>query len=386
MNILKLVLKNLTSRKTRFAFTLGGIAVGIASLVILVSLGSGLQSQIHKQAGDLGANLIVTPKGWCAYEQVKVLSGNRLPDAIPPSELEKIEGIQGIEVFPYLTVGSAINNEPVPVTGARITEIAALKGWRVSEGKDFSNPDKFSVWAGSAIAESFKLKPGTKLTLRGQEFTIVGILESTGTGDDGVLFIPLKTAQEVYQTEDRVSFIAVKVFDIKRVDYFAQLISDKANVAVISDKQLLNSVLSVVNTVNTSLKVIAAVAILTAAFGTVNTMLTATYERKKEIGILKAIGSSNQKIFQVFLIESSLYGLIGGLIGLVIGTLASLLITPYIAQNEFTAFVSGEISTTLAAKDALLIMAGSVLTATLSGIYPALRAAKLTPVEAISYE
>ncbi|MDZ4169685.1 MAG: ABC transporter permease [Coriobacteriia bacterium] len=386
MSDLRLVLRNLFGSRSRFALTLTGITLGITALVVMMSLGSGLRTQIDKQASDLGANLVVTPKGWCAYEQVKVLSGNQLPDAIPPDELAKIEAIEGIRTLPYLTVGSALENEPVPVTGIRVADTLTEKGWTVATGeaaRDGAN----EILAGPDIAEAFALKPGSPVTLRGTEFTVTGVLDATGTRDDGVLFIPIDVAQEVYETDGRVSFVAVKVEDISQVDLFAQRIADAANVAVVSDKQLLASVLSVVDSVGTTLRVIAAVAILTAAFGIVNTMLMATFERRRDIGILKSVGSSNARIFRLFLFEAAAYGLVGGLVGLVVGSVASLVITPYIASNEFTAFIGGaSVQATPPFSEMGLILVGAVAVAAVAGVYPALRAARLTPVEAISYE
>jgi len=213
------------------------------------------------------------------------------------------------------------------------------------------------------------------------------VLEPTGTHDDGVLFVPLAVAQEVYETDGRISFAAVQVDDLEAIDLAAARISDAANVSVISDRQLLSSVLSVVNTVSTTLRVIAAVAVLTAAFGIINTMLMATFERRREIGIMKSIGSSNARIFRTFMAEAAAYGLIGGIIGLVVGSVAARFITPLIAQNEFTAFVGGATVDALPpVADMLIILGGAVLVATLAGVYPAARAARLTPVEAISYE
>ncbi|MDZ4178875.1 MAG: ABC transporter permease [Coriobacteriia bacterium] len=386
MSTFRLVLRNLFGSRSRFLLTLTGITLGITALVVMMSLGSGLRAQIDKQAADLGANLVVTPKGWCAYEQVKVLSGTQLPDAIPAEELTKIEQLDGISTIPYLTVGSAINNEPVPVTGIRMEDTVSAKGWTLADGKPPIAGER-TILAGSAIAESFELALGDTVVLRGTEFTVAGKLEPSGTADDGVLFIPLDVAQEVYETDGRVSFVAIQVDDITQVELAAQRIADAANVAVVSDRQLLASVLSVVNTVGTTLRVIAAVAVLTAAFGIINTMLMATFERRREIGILKSIGSSNARIFRLFMAEAAAYGLIGGIVGLVIGSVASRVITPYIAQNEFTAFVGGaRVDAIPPLADMAIILGGSVVVATLAGLYPAWRAARLTPVEAISYE
>ena len=386
MTDIKLVLRNLFSSRSRFALTLGGIALGITALVVMITLGSGLRAEIENQATDLGANLIVTPKGWCAYEQVKVLSGNQLPDAIPAEEVAAIEGLEGLSVLPYLTVGSAINNEPVAVTGIRMQETVEVKRWEIASG-EVPSSSAYEILAGAALADNFELVPGDELALRGTTFTVAGILESTGGGDDAVLFVPLEAAQAVYETNGRVSFLAVSVDDLTKVDLYAKQITDTANVAVISDKQLLASVLSVVDTVGATLRIIAAVAVLTAAFGIVNTMLMATLERRREIGILKSLGSPNSRIFRIFLLEAAAYGAIGGVVGLVIGLAASQIVTPLIAQNEFTAFVgSASVSSLPSLADIALIMVGSIVVSSLSGLYPAWRAARLAPVEAISYE
>ncbi len=386
MNELRLVVRNLFGSRSRFALTLTGITVGITALVVMMSLGTGLRAQIERQANDLGANLIVTPKGWCAYEQVKVISGNQLPDAIPAGEIEAIEAIDGITVLPYLTVGSAIDNEPVPVTGARLEATAKAKRWTLAAG-EMPGAGRQGILAGSAIAESFELSIGDEVVLRGTPFTVAGVMEPTGTGDDGVLFIPLDVAHEVYETDGRVSFLAVRVSDITQLDLYAQRVTDAANVAVISDRQLLASVLSVVDSVGTTLKVIAAVAVLTAAFGIVNTMLMAALERRREIGILKSLGGANVRIFRLFMMESAAYGVIGGLVGLIVGSAASHVITPLIAQNEFTAFVGGaRVEAIPPVADMAAILAGAVLIAVLAGLYPAWRAARLSPVEAIAYE
>jgi putative ABC transport system permease protein len=179
--------------------------------------------------------------------------------------------------------------------------------------------------------------------------------------------------------------VAVRVDQLEEVEAYAMKIKDVVSLGVVSDKQMLASVLSIVGTVSVTLQLIAAVAVLAAAFGIVNTMMTATYERKREIGILQAMGATRGVIFRLFLLESGIYGLLGGIGGAALGLVASMLATPLISQNGASSFVKG-------AQGGVdpLMLAGAVLFSTLiamlSGLYPAWRASRLSPVEAISYE
>lgn len=243
MNIPKLVFKNITRRKGRFIFTLFGITIGIASFVALLSLGGGLRNEVKKQANELGANLLITPKGWCAYEQVSVLIGEQLPEAIPFDELKKISAIKGIIAIPYLTERTAIENSPVPVIGILIDELRALKGWELEKGDYFRDNEK-AILIGSGISHQFDLKLMDELKIRGEKFPIKGILKETGNKDDISIFMPLTIAQKTYGVGDNVSFITVKVDDISRTEEYILKIQETSNVAVISDKQLLKSVLS----------------------------------------------------------------------------------------------------------------------------------------------
>ena len=386
MNISKLVVRNITRSKARLVLTLLGITVGIASFVALLALGGGLQNEIQKQAKELGANIIVTPKGWCAYEQISVLTGEQLPEALPSEVVNKITSIKGVTGVPYLTEKTAIQNNPVSVIGILPNEMKAFKGWVIDKGVLVS-PDDKAVLIGSAVVQQFKLSLGNELTIKGQKFPIKGILKETGSNDDLSIFMPLSVAQKLYGVADKVSFIAVKVDDVAKTDSYIQQIQDAANVAVSSDKQLLKSILSIVGTVNLTLQLIAVVAILAAAFGIINTMMTAIHERKREIGILEAIGGKSSIIFKVFLLESGLYGLLGGIFGVVIGILFSTIASPYISQNEFTAFLRGSnLQVNVDAKTVLGSILFSLIVSLVSGFYPAWKASRLTPVEAIRNE
>lgn len=381
----KLVFKNLTRKKSRFLFTILGIGVGIASLVTLLSLGTGLEAEVRKQSQELGAELVVTPKGWCAYEQISVLTGETLPEAIPNEDVEKVASVKGITAIPYLVQRTAIKNQPVTVVGILPEPMKKFKNWQIDRGDYLLDPK--SVVVGFGIARQFELKPGDVLTIRGTEFRLKGVIKEMGNRDDLAIYLDLATAQKLYGVGDKVSFIAVKVDDITQMDKYSQEIQARANVAVVSDKQLIRSVLAIVGTVRNTLEMIAAVAVLAACFGIINTMMTAIHERKREIGILQALGAKRRTIFSLFLYESALYGLVGGAMGLIAGFAFSFAAAPYIQQSEFTAFLgsaqSVKILSPMIIGQALFF---SIFVACLAGIYPAWKASQLSPVEAISYE
>jgi putative ABC transport system permease protein len=315
------------------------------------------------------------------------LTGEQLPTTITMEEVGKIRAVKGITAVPFLTEKTAINNRPVAVVGILPSEMKEFKAWQIKDGDYFSARDESAVVIGSAAADQFSLKPGSFVTVRGERLPVKGVLKETGGRDDVTIFLPLTVAQRLYKVGDHVSYVAVKVSDIGAIDLTIEKIKEAVSLGVVSDKQMLKSVLSIVGTVNITLQLIAAVAILAAAFGIVNTMMTATYERKREIGILQAMGAKRSTIFGIFVLESGFYGFLGGLAGAVGGLLFSTLAAPYINQNAFTSFLKG--SGNGSAID-IPMMAGSVLfaiiVAVLAGLYPAWRAARLSPVEAISYE
>lgn len=386
MNLSKLVWRNLLRRRGRFVFTLAGVAIGMAAFVALMTIGQGLTREIRKQAQGLGANLVVTPKGWCAYEQISVLTGEQLPEAIPMAELEKIAHVPGVKsAIPYLNEKTAFRNQPVPVIGIWPQEMRTLQKWAVEAGRYFSTPDERAVVVGFAIAKQFKLQPGDEFTVRGKPLNVIGVLRETGTKDDIATFIPLPVAQNIYAVEGKVSFIAVQVTDLEQVDAVSLRIQEAANVAVVTDKQLLSSILSIVGTVGNAMQAVAAVGVLAAAFGIVNTLLTAVYERRREIGIMQAIGSTRRTLFLSFMFESGLYGLLGGLLGMAIGMLAAWLFGPYLTNNAFTASLPQTSVPLLESGTALMTVGLSIGLALVAGLYPAYRAAKLSPMEAIHH-
>ena len=384
MNTLKLVYANLIRRKGRFIFTLLGITIGMASFVALLSLGGNMRSEVTKQAGALGANLIITPKNWCAYDQISILTGESLPESLQYEVLDKVSAIDGITAVPYLTQKTAVRNNPVLVIGIEPDDMKDFKDWAMREGNYFEANDERVAIIGSSISNTFEVGINDILTIRGESFPVKGIIEATGSNDDTAIYLPISIVQEIYEVGDYISYIAAKVDDMTKMDSYIAAIVDVANVAVTTDGQLLGSVLAILGSVNVTLQLIAGVALIAAAFGIINTMMTAIYERHREIGILRAIGGKSSTIFKLFLLESAIYGLLGGILGILAGIGVSAIASPIIAQSDFTALLKGATPEAVLDFSAVFItIPFSVAIAVVSGLYPAWKAARLTPVEAI---
>ncbi|MCL2220848.1 MAG: ABC transporter permease [Oscillospiraceae bacterium] len=385
MRVIYLAMKNMLRRKSRFVFTLLGITIGMASFVALLSMGDNLRSEVAHQADALGANLIVMSRVDCPFINLSVLTGDILPESIPREIVRKIAEIDGITAaIPYLTLGVSIEETPVTLVGVLPYEMKMHREWAVNAGTFFTDDAESSVVVGYLTAQRFELSIGETLTFRGQEFPITAILEATGSNDDISVFMPLDIVQNVFGTDDYVSFIAVTLDDVANAERYIAAIMDIANLSVSTNEELLSSVLLILGSLNVTLQLIAAVALIAAAFGIINTMMTAIYERRREIGILRAMGSKRGTIFKMFILESGLYGFIGGGLGFVVGFVVSRVAAPLIEQNEFVT-VLGSPDTAVVFSTSLLftVLGLSILLSSVSGLYPAWRASKLTPMEAI---
>jgi putative ABC transport system permease protein len=247
------------------------------------------------------------------------------------------------------------------------------------------------VIVGKNFAATRELNVGDKVPIgRGgerEEFQVIGILKPTLSNDDAAMFMPLSVTQQVFSKEGYISYMSAKVDDMTKMESYIASINAVANVQTSTNEELLGNALTILGSVNITLQLIAGVALVAAAFSIVNTMMTAVFERRREIGILCAIGGNRGTIFKIFILESGLYGLLGGILGVAIGLLGAVFAGDFISgigANELLKGAKPE-----ASFDISLILTSitfSFVISIVSGLYPAWKASKLTPVEAISYE
>ncbi|MCL2754928.1 MAG: ABC transporter permease, partial [Oscillospiraceae bacterium] len=206
MNIFKLTTKNLLGKKGRLLFTLLGIAVAVASFVALMSLGGNMRSQVTAQANAMGANLVIMPDGICVFNQIAVITGERISETIAFEEYERISQISGLAVIPHLTQTAAIRDVEAVVTGILPEQTLAFRDWRMLGGEYFASQDEQGVVViGADFAQRREIAIGDTLTIRRQDFVVKGILANSASNDDFALFMPLAVAQELFGREGVIS-------------------------------------------------------------------------------------------------------------------------------------------------------------------------------------
>ena len=387
MNTLKLVATNLFRRKGRFVFTLLGISIGMAAFVALLSLGGSMRGEVTRQAKAMGANFMIMPEDICVFNLIAIVTGETISESMQYETFEKVETLEGITVIPHLTQKAAVKETPSVIVGILPEQTRAFRAWEMESGEYFvdSTQGENAVVIGADFALRRELKVGDVVTIRSEEFTVKGVLKRNQSNDDMTVFMPLTDAQRVFEKQGYISYMSAKVDDMAKMEQYEAAIVGVANVQVATDEQLLGQVLAILGSVNITLQLVAAVALIAAAFGIINTMMTAVYERRREIGILRSIGGKRADIFKIFVLESAIYGLLGGVVGVIGGLCASFFAGDFISQIGANDLLKGASPSPSFDVTLILTTIGfSVVISVVSGMYPALKAAKLTPVEAIS--
>jgi putative ABC transport system permease protein len=403
-------LTSLTANKMRSALTVLGIVIGVAAVIALTSIGRGVEASITEQIESVGTNLLFVSPGRLqeggAFLEAGSAASLTLGDAEAITQASSVAGVsplvQSRAQVVYLSQNT--NSELLGVTPSYLwvnnTELA--DGEFISD----SNVTARSTVAvlGSAVADALfggeAGAVGQNVRINGQPYRVIGVLASKGgTGfgnqDDRVL-VPLTTAQtrltgpRFFGGSNSVSTITVQVASADAIDQAVEEISmilrDRHNVVegdedfiIQSQEDILEASTEIADTLTLFLGGIAAISLVVGGIGIMNIMLVSVTERTREIGIRKAVGARRQDILVQFLLESATLSLMGGLIGIVVGWVASRLIGGIQLGTSGLNAVVG-IDTVLMAT--LFSMAVGLF----FGVYPATRAASLDPIEALRYE
>jgi len=383
MVFLKLALKNLKRHRTRSLLALFGIATSVAVLFSILSFNKGFEQGLAKELKRTGVHFMVVPSG-CAHEVASlVLHGSIIPKFLDLSVMDHLNSMEGIEFASPILVAQIANPQQGRldlIYGLEMNKIPQLKpDWKI----DGSIPENdLEIVLGSEVAGHMGFKPRDKLAYPGTTFTIAGVLKKTGSQDDAFIYIPLKAAQTILKKTSGATAIGVKVSDPVALNRITEELADKVpGIQIVT----MNQVMSSISTLAASAKVlslsIAIIAIIVSAVGVMNAMLMAVFERTQEIGMMRAIGASRPDIFRIVLKEGMLLTLTGGIAGILVSVIGSDFIElfvrkvmPYVPSENMVRFEPG-------IAGASIIFA--LLIGILSGLYPAWKASRINPIEAI---
>lgn len=396
----RVAFRGVKARKLRSWLTMIGIFIGVTAVVALISLGQGLQDSVNEEFNKLGKNrLTITPGGAFLGP-----TGSNLAVAdITEDDLEVIRKITGIDSAAGVLSRSArveykdevdfLNVWGFPTDKDGEIMIEGIGFFEIEKGRQLRNGDKYKAIVGHSIANTNfdkKIPIGSKIKIKGKIFEVVGLQKKAGTGvHDIIIRIPLETAREIYDEADELSMIfALTKESFLPADLVEEVEEELRDFRVVEEGEedftvqtaeqtttTLNQILDIVNLVIVG---IAAISLLVGGIGIMNTMYTTVLERRKEIGVMKSIGARNSQIMFLFLVESGLLGLVGGIIGLGFG-LGIAKAGEVLAVSLGAAIFKIHVSSYLVG-GALLF---SFLTGTLSGLLPARQASLMQPVEAL---
>jgi len=396
----KIALRNLRTRSLRSWLTILGIVIGIFLIISLLSLSEGVKQAINQQMEAMGGDMIMVMPG--SEENIMgMMVGGEVLEKQDITAIEKTKGVDSVLIMSYRGIVARYKEEAkmVFLTGLPWDESLDLleryQGWDLFEGRwPISGKKEVAVgkqWVIDIFKE--KVKVGQDVIMKGRKFKIVGILNSLGNkSDDSNIYLDIGLYQNLTGEKKgsaRVAMVKIKegLFPDKVAEDIKESLrktrkriagEDIADFAVITSEKMIGVTNSILGIIQYAIILFASIAILVGGIGITNTMFTSIRERTREIGIMKAIGAKNSAVLTIFLIEAGIIGLIGGAGGIILGIICAKIIELYTQANPLFYF-SISISPSLV----LFGLAFSVLTGCIAGFFPARKAARLKPVEAL---
>ena len=388
----KMAVKAIAGNKMRSFLTILGVVIGVVAIVVLVSIGQGANSSVVESIEGMGTNLITANINARRTNPIDLDSLNELALNEAISYVAPISSVSGT-----VKAGAATYDDGV-VQGTT-PGYESIRNWTVAEGRFLQQPDidnrSFVAVIGSEAATEMygtTHAVGETFSLNGYTLTVVGVLAEVGSSasgsNDNQILIPFTLAQRLSNQTSISSFYvsAASSAQVEQAQAAVESYLEKAfenyntrsfgtQYSVFNQTEMLSTLSETTNTLTLMLGGIAAISLLVGGIGIMNIMLVSVSERTREIGIRKAIGAARGNILTQFLIESLVVSLMGGLLGLAISVVAVKALAPVL-----------QMTLTIPVNVAWMAIGFSVFIGVVFGMYPANKASKLRPIQALHYE
>jgi putative ABC transport system permease protein len=403
----KIAFQSLLANKLRAFLTMLGIIIGVGAVVAMMSIGYGAQESVLSSVQDIGSNLIIVTPGNQDEQQQgyeRMLGEDRDRESLKVEDVEVIEkeakflngaapAILNSAIATYLNKNTRVSIYASSEKAETIYNFKVDRG-RFYTKSDVKNASNVALVGQTVINKIFgKIDPiGKIIKIDGKNFTIVGTIEPKGTDQfgndqDNSITIPITTAQQKLYGIDYVNMIIAQSTNEDNIDLASAEIEkilrkahnlrpeQKNDFSVQNQTQLVDILGTITNIFTITISSIAGIALLVGGIGIMNIMLVSVTERTREIGIRKAVGAKNRDILLQFLTESVVLSITGGIMGIVFAVTVSLIL------NRFTI-----LTTSITSFPIILALSFSTVVGLFFGIYPAMRASRLNPIEALRYE
>ncbi|AKO93119.1 ABC transporter permease [Priestia filamentosa] len=376
--------KSIKGNKIRAFLTMLGIIIGVSSVIVMVAIGQGSTQEVQSQIGSLGKDVLT----------VSITGSDVTFKEDDAKELETVNGVDATAptVSGRVTAKNGETNTQVSMTGTTSSYLDVrdleLQSGRFIAALDQDNHSKVAVLGSDTAQTLFGLgnAVGQSIGINGSSYKVIGVLQSVGsslgTSGDSTVIVPLSTGQRLASTTS-IESVYVKVRDEENINFITNrleqtmrgVIGEEDSYSVSSQEDLMETADSVDNTLTLLLGGSAAISLIVGGIGIMNIMLVSVSERTKEIGIRKAIGAKRGNILLQFLIEAVILSSFGGLIGIGLGL---------VSAEAFTKITGTAVVYSVPV--ILMSFAFSLLVGIVFGVFPANKASKLDPIQALRYE
>ncbi len=395
-----LSIRNLKHRGVRSWLTLLGIVIGVLVVVSLILLGNGLKLAITNQFGIASSEIISVQAGGISRGP----PGSGSVNSLTKKDLEEIQRISSVKKaigrnIGYIQIEFQKVKDIGYLTNIQLDErrfLYQLLNLEMEEGRFFENGDVKKVvlgnnfFTGKSSLKGKEISSGDRININGERFEVIGITKKQGSFiTDNVIYMTSEDMKNLLDYGDNFDIIAVQPESKDKLDQtikeieknlrkFRNVKEGEEDFQVSTPEATLEMIEDIITGVQVFIIIIASISIIVGIVGIVNTMTTSVLDRKKDIGIMKAIGAKNSQIFLQFFIESGMLGLIGGVIGIISGILLG-----WIGISFLGKIISTDLSLEIDWILLIGVFIGSFIIGGIAGISPAMKAANQDPVEAL---